>query len=187
MCQGWYWARAREGYMPTRNFLPLVTNGSGFFAILLYLWWYFKGIGIPFMAILWHFNSLVPGKFEWNYRYIIFKRILVIDVSGISSEISLIWMSLDSTDDQSTVVPVMDWCRQATSHWANVDPDLFHRMASLGHNGLRCTGYRFPGYAQWWKIMLDAWYPEIFRSQIKTKIFNQIGWAVWPMFIIRMW
>ena len=62
-------------------------------------------------------NSLAPGKFEWNFRYVIFKRILVIARWGISSEIALIWMSLDSTDDQSTLVQVMAWCRQAPSHY----------------------------------------------------------------------
>ena len=39
---------------------------------------------------------------------------------GIScSEIALIWMSLDFTDDQLTLVQVMAWCRQATSHYLN--------------------------------------------------------------------
>ena len=32
-------------------------------------------------------------------------------------EIALLWMSLDFTDDQSTLVQVMAWCRQATSHY----------------------------------------------------------------------
>ena len=63
------------------------------------------------------FNSLAPGKFEWNYRCVIFKQILVTEGSGISYEIALIWMSLDFTDDQSTLVKVMAWCRQATSHY----------------------------------------------------------------------
>ena len=27
------------------------------------------------------FNSLAPGKFEWNFRHVIFKQILVIDQS----------------------------------------------------------------------------------------------------------
>ena len=62
-------------------------------------------------------NSLAPGKFEWNFRYVIFKQIPVIDGWGTSSEISLIWMSLDFTDDQSTLVQVMARCRQATSHY----------------------------------------------------------------------
>ena len=57
------------------------------------------------------------GKFEWNFRYLIFKWILVIDDWGISCENSLIWMSLDFTDDQSTLDQVMAWCCQATSHY----------------------------------------------------------------------
>ena len=48
---------------------------------------------------------------------VIFKQILVIDGWGISCEIDIIWMSLDFTDDQSTLVQVMAWCRQATSHY----------------------------------------------------------------------
>ena len=64
-----------------------------------------------------HVNSLAPGKFEWNFREIIFKQILVIHGWGISCEIALIWMSLDFTDDQSTLVQVMVWCHQATSHY----------------------------------------------------------------------
>ena len=41
----------------------------------------------------------------------------MIDGWGISCEIALIWMSLDFTDDQSTLVQVMAWCRQATNHY----------------------------------------------------------------------
>ena len=62
-------------------------------------------------------NSKTPGKFELNFRYVIFKRILVIDGCGISCELALIWMPLDFTDDQSILVQVMAWCRQATSHY----------------------------------------------------------------------
>ena len=61
-------------------------------------------------------NSLAPGKFEWNFRYVIFKWISAVDGWGISCEIALISMSLDFTDDQSTLVQVMAWCHQATSH-----------------------------------------------------------------------
>ena len=62
-------------------------------------------------------NSLAPGKFECNLRHVIFKQILVIDSWGISCEIAVIWMSLGFTDDQSTLVEVMAWCRQATGHY----------------------------------------------------------------------
>ena len=46
---------------------------------------------------------------------------------GISCEIALIWMSLDFTDDQSTLVQVMALCRQATSHYLN---QCWHRPMS---------------------------------------------------------
>ena len=36
---------------------------------------------------------------------------------GIYCEIAIIWMSLDLTDDQSTLVQVMAWCRQVTRHY----------------------------------------------------------------------
>ena len=80
------------------------------------------------LGVLWHssesnftrnareLNSLAPGKFEWNFRYVIFKQISVIDGWGISCEITLIRMSLDFTDDQPTLVQVMAWCCHATSH-----------------------------------------------------------------------
>ena len=62
-------------------------------------------------------DSLVPGKFEWNFRHVIFKQILVIDDWGISCEITLTWKPQDLTDDKSTLIQVMAWCRQATSHY----------------------------------------------------------------------
>ena len=56
-------------------------------------------------------------------------------------------MPLDLTDDKSTLVQVMAWCRQAIT-WANVYPDLCHEMASLDlneltHSGLRENGHHF--------------------------------------------
>ena len=69
--------------------------------------------------VIWYqyLNSLAPGKFEWNFRRVIFKQILVIDSWGISCEIAIIWMSLGFSDGQSTLVQVMAWCLQATSHY----------------------------------------------------------------------
>ena len=62
-------------------------------------------------------NSVALAKFEWNFRYVIFQGILVIEGWGMACEIALIWMSLDFTDYQSTLVQVMAWCHQATSHY----------------------------------------------------------------------
>ena len=57
----------------------------------------------------------------------------MIDGWGISCEIALIWMSLDFTDGQSTLVPVMAWCRQAVTRpqWVNI----FQRR----HFGVDCN------------------------------------------------
>ena len=63
------------------------------------------------------FYSLAPGKFEWNFRYLILQIISVIDGWGISCELALRWMSLSLTDDKSTLVQVMAWCCEATSHY----------------------------------------------------------------------
>ena len=43
----------------------------------------------------------------------------MIDGWDICREISSRWMSLDFTDNKSTLVQVMAWCRQATSHYLN--------------------------------------------------------------------
>ena len=42
-------------------------------------------------------NSLVPGRFEWNFGWTIFKPISVIDGWVISCEITHGWLSLDLT------------------------------------------------------------------------------------------
>ena len=62
-------------------------------------------------------NSLAPGRFEFKFRLVIFKPILVNDGWGISYEITLRWMPQDLTDDEATLVQVMACCRQATSHY----------------------------------------------------------------------
>ena len=67
----------------------------------------------------------------------------MIDGWGICCEITLIWMSLDFTDDQSTLVQVMAWCRQATSHYLS---QCWPRsLVSLGHNELTMFGVTLHG------------------------------------------
>ena len=60
---------------------------------------------------------MAPGRFQWNYRYIVFKMILEIGGWGISYEITLTWISLYLTDDKSTLVQVMTWCPRTASHY----------------------------------------------------------------------
>ena len=71
------------------------------------------------LTLLWVINSLAPGKSKRNFSSLIFQIIfqIMIDGWGISCELALRWMSLDLTDDKSTLVHVMACCRQATSHY----------------------------------------------------------------------
>ena len=82
-------------------------------------------------------SRAIPWEFEWNFIYVISIWILRIDGWGISCEIALIWMSLDFTDDQSTLVQVMAWCHQATSHFfKQCLPRSQCHMVSPGQNEL---------------------------------------------------
>ena len=88
----------------------------------------------------WDINSLVPGRFWWNFRLVIFKFILVIDGWGISS----ILVKLPSWECQWTLLMISQhwfgqWLgavRQQAITWANFDPDPWRHVASLGHNEL---------------------------------------------------
>ena len=63
------------------------------------------------------FNSLAPRRFEWNFRWVIFKLISMIDGWDILCEIVHWWISFDITDDKSTLARVMALYRQATSQY----------------------------------------------------------------------
>ena len=63
------------------------------------------------------FNSLAPGRSECNSKNVIFNLVLLIGIFRSSHDNALRWMPQDLTDDNSTLVQVMAWCRQATSHY----------------------------------------------------------------------
>ena len=78
------------------------------------------------------FNSLAPGRCGSNFKNTCYKLI-----SWAFCQIALRWMS------QNTMMISQHWfsswlgaVRQQAITWANVDPDLWHHMASLGHNEL---------------------------------------------------
>ena len=76
-------------------------------------------------------NSLALGRFERNFRWIIFKLILMMDSSDISCKNVLSRLSLDLTNDKSTLL-----LRHRAITWAIVDPVLRCHMASVGQNEL---------------------------------------------------
>ena len=62
-------------------------------------------------------NSLTPGRFGCDYEYAIFNLALLSDIFRSSYDNALRLMSKDLTGNKSTLVEVMAWCRQATSHY----------------------------------------------------------------------
>ena len=88
-------------------------------------------------------DSLVPGKVEWNFRHVIFKQIVVSGGWGIACEIALIWMSLDFTDDQSTLIQVVAWCRSGFGNW-HLPPILSLLLGHMMANEPYLTHFMFP-------------------------------------------
>ena len=64
-----------------------------------------------------HFNSLAPGRPRCHFKTAIFNLVLLIGIFTSSGDNALRWMPRDLTNDKSTLVQVMAWCRQATSHY----------------------------------------------------------------------
>ena len=63
------------------------------------------------------FNSLAPGGFENIFQNVFFKLISWIDTLSNSCETALRSMPQNPSEDKSTLVQVMAWCRQAASHY----------------------------------------------------------------------
>ena len=80
--------------------------------------WVFGG---RIVSLAWNVVCLLThwplGDFNLILGPVIFKLILVNGGWGISYQIALRWMPLDLTDDESTLIQVMAWCHQATSHY----------------------------------------------------------------------
>ena len=65
----------------------------------------------------WYLTHWPLADLREIWEKVIFKLILMIGGWGIFCKIALRWMSMDLTDDKSTLVQMMAWCRQATSHY----------------------------------------------------------------------
>ena len=88
-------------------------------------------------------HSLAPGRFERNFREVIFKLILMIDGWGISCEIVLTWTPRVLTDEKSTLVHVMNWC-----HQPELEPMFDIKELVILH--CQCLDHWSPNCAQSW-------------------------------------
>ena len=105
--------------------------------------------------ILTHWS---PGRFQFNFRKVIFKLTLMNGGWGISYEIALRWMPQDLTDDKSTLVQVMAWCHQAISHYLS---QCWPRSMS-------------PYGVSNFKVFVAIWRLKVLSNIIKTSIFFTI-------------
>ena len=62
-------------------------------------------------------NSFTAGRFEYNFRRVIFQIRLVIDFLSISCEIALRCLPCNPNDNKSITVSVMAWCHPASSRY----------------------------------------------------------------------
>ena len=77
------------------------------------IWWG----SLRFKRFLQSINSLAPGRSKYDSKSVIFNLVLLISIFRSSHDNVLRWMPQDLSDDKSTLIQVMAWCRQATSHY----------------------------------------------------------------------
>ena len=86
---------------------PVPTSGSAALCVTA------TGHGTGYTKVI---NSLAPGRSECDSKNGIFNLVLLIGIFRSSHDNGLQWMPQDLTHDKSTLVQVVAWCRQATSH-----------------------------------------------------------------------
>ena len=64
-----------------------------------------------------YFNSLSSGRSECDFKSVVFNLASLIGIFRSSYDNAFRWLPLDLTDDMSSLVQVMAWCRQATSRY----------------------------------------------------------------------
>ena len=79
--------------------------------------------------VLYHYNTftfrrnthrwgrVMRRRSEWDSKNVVFNPVLLIGFFRSFHDNALRWMTQDLIDDKSTLVQVMAWCRQATSHY----------------------------------------------------------------------
>ena len=65
-------------------------------------------------------NSLASGRSGCDFKNSIFNLVLLIGIFRSSHDNALRWMPQNLFEDSSTLVQVMAWCRQATSHYLSL-------------------------------------------------------------------
>ena len=120
-------------------------------------------------------NSLAPGKPRCHFKTAIFNLILLIGILTSSNDNPLRWMPWDLTDDKSTLVQVMAWCLQATSHY----------LSQCWPSSMSPYGFTRPQWVQWVSIVPIMLFMLIFLFFLLThsgrscQYFCFFFWLIW--------
>ena len=110
--QVWNYSQSSKAPMKTDTSIRYILPTC----FLVDLWSSLLGHVIANLEKTWNrgvFNSLAPGRPRRHFK----TAILLIGIFTSSKDNALRWMLRDLTDDKSTLVQVMAWCHQATSHY----------------------------------------------------------------------
>ena len=114
-------------------------------------WWLYASLGHgDFRQILNEtavgpaFNSLAPGRPGCHFKTAIFNLVSLINFFRSSNDNAPRWMPWDLTDGKSTLVQVMAWCRQATSHY--LSQCWLSSMSPYGVTRPQWVNYQYPKF-----------------------------------------
>ena len=100
-------------------------------------------------------NSLETWRYGSNFKCITFKLIIQNRSFGIWCEIALRWIPQNFTNEKSTLLQVMAWCHQATSHY----------LSWCWPKSMSPYGMIRP---QWVKICMAIWYPYLLQLWLNS-------------------
>ena len=122
-------------------------------------------LGLLFWCLI--VNSLTPGKSGFNIQSAIFNLVLLIDIFRSSDDNALRWMSWDLSEDKSTLVQVMAWCRQAPNHY----------LSQCWPRSMSSNGVTRPQWVKWSPTHLKIGWP-IFYWDAEGPRDNISGWKI---------
>ena len=85
------------------------------------------------------FNSLVFGRSGFDFNSAIFNLVWLIGIIISSCDNSLWWIPQGLTEDKLTLIQIMAWCRQATSHYLSQCWSRF--MSPYGVTRQQCVNW----------------------------------------------
>ena len=150
---------------------------------------------LPFFR--WYFNSLAPGTCGSIFlKVVILKLIIHNSGLGIHSPIALSWMPQNLTDNKSTLVQVMAWCRQATSHYLHQCwPSYLSPYDVIRPQWVKVFFFNYEGYCILLEIALKFvsqdpidslhWFRQCLGAKQAPRHYPNQWW--WPSLVMQCW